>query len=432
MDANSQSKASTWLREGKMALTKSTDRMTNGAALNVKDFGAVGDGVTNDTAAIQAAINEATFYYPNPTTVAQTGVEIYFPRGIYLVDGLTIVNTGNNGYINGIALTGQWAVLKGTPSCTRIVSIDAAGPSAGEFTNGIRINGLQFDLTAMTTTGAFPYTPGSVGLRIRNSAHGRYENLTFFGGPTNNVHIHLVDNGSMNTFLNIDCSRIQIDGEDFVADFVHTTTNFYSVTCTGFKIAAAWGLGFYGCVVQNPGLNYGAAFDLTDCRHLTIIGGDFEGTSGKVFNIQGSSVSNIIASNNSVSTLPIYISGTARNSDFQDKEEWVRSVVNGNKAVIVTTSPTEIYDFRGDPADGSGNTLTAAKLMVWGKAATFSFYDEVLLFQSALTTLSSTTISGSPPARTYVLSGDRIQCSVATGDAAVQTTGIAMPDSAGF
>ncbi len=44
---------------------------------NVKDFGAVGDGVTNDTVAIQAAIN------------ASTG-SVFFPRGSYLIDGVTL------------------------------------------------------------------------------------------------------------------------------------------------------------------------------------------------------------------------------------------------------------------------------------------------------------------------------------------------------
>jgi len=50
-----------------MALTKVNTRMIDGATVNVKDFGAVGDGVTNDTTAIQAAIDSGagTVYFPN-------------------------------------------------------------------------------------------------------------------------------------------------------------------------------------------------------------------------------------------------------------------------------------------------------------------------------------------------------------------------------
>ena len=59
-----------------MALTKVTYSLISGAPVNVRDFGATGDGVTDDTAAIQAAIASA-----NAETI------IYFPEGTYKVTG---------------------------------------------------------------------------------------------------------------------------------------------------------------------------------------------------------------------------------------------------------------------------------------------------------------------------------------------------------
>lgn len=59
-----------------MSLTKATYSMIEGATVNVLDYGAVGDGVADDTAAIQAAVDAIT----------PTGGAIYFPvPGIYKI-----------------------------------------------------------------------------------------------------------------------------------------------------------------------------------------------------------------------------------------------------------------------------------------------------------------------------------------------------------
>lgn len=63
-----------------MSLTKVSFSMINGAAVNVLDFGATGDGVTNDTAAIQAAIDFAS----------AAGISIYFPAGTYSIVPATV------------------------------------------------------------------------------------------------------------------------------------------------------------------------------------------------------------------------------------------------------------------------------------------------------------------------------------------------------
>jgi hypothetical protein len=56
-----------------MALTKVSYSMIDGASVNILDFGAVGDGVVDDTAAIQAALN----------SIGAQGGTVYFPRGTY-------------------------------------------------------------------------------------------------------------------------------------------------------------------------------------------------------------------------------------------------------------------------------------------------------------------------------------------------------------
>ena len=54
--------------------------------VSVKDFGATGDGVTNDAAAINRAISQI-YLYNRVQTVAAARRTIYFPAGVYLLSG---------------------------------------------------------------------------------------------------------------------------------------------------------------------------------------------------------------------------------------------------------------------------------------------------------------------------------------------------------
>lgn len=71
-----------------MSLTKVSYSMIEGAPVSVTDFGAVGDGVTDDTAAIQAA--EAKAFATNNI--------LYFAAGNYIFDGQLVCRVSIEGY----------------------------------------------------------------------------------------------------------------------------------------------------------------------------------------------------------------------------------------------------------------------------------------------------------------------------------------------
>lgn len=99
-------------------------------SVSVLDFGAVGDGVTDDTAAIQAALN--------------SGKSIYFPIGVYLTDPLTIpyaargaVYFGDGFYHYGAT---QQTVIKAKTAAQANIFALADGANNITFTN-LRIDG---------------------------------------------------------------------------------------------------------------------------------------------------------------------------------------------------------------------------------------------------------------------------------------------------
>jgi hypothetical protein len=80
-----------------MALTKVSYAMINGDPVNVLDYGAVGDGVADDTAAIQAACAAST--------------AVFFPKGSYLINLVEGNNLALYTSTNNITITGDNATI---------------------------------------------------------------------------------------------------------------------------------------------------------------------------------------------------------------------------------------------------------------------------------------------------------------------------------
>jgi hypothetical protein len=115
--------------------------------VNVKNFGAKGNGVTNDTVAIQEAIN----------SLSPVGGSIFFPPGTYVVSALTCVTP---------------ITITGAGSKAAIIKTNAAtGDTITATASGFSIRGMGFDSLVPRTSGAF--------VKVSNSWYGSAEDLFF-------------------------------------------------------------------------------------------------------------------------------------------------------------------------------------------------------------------------------------------------------------
>lgn len=124
-----------------MALTKVSYSMISNAPLNVKDYGAKGDGTTDDTASVQAAINAVS--------ASKTTGTLEFPPGVYRITSELSIPNFNNICLEASGSFGDAISAPRTSAVT--ILYDGAVASNGAVCRSIgtgnqsRVTGLAFD-----------------------------------------------------------------------------------------------------------------------------------------------------------------------------------------------------------------------------------------------------------------------------------------------
>lgn len=171
-----------------MALTKASFSMIDGALFNVLDYGAVGDGVTDDTAAIQAAINAAQ---------AQGGGIVKLPYGQFLVSELVL--SGSQVVLEGSVNAYTYSNPQATSVLVCNTGVWAVRIIVDSSCCGLRNLGLLSNGIISTTSPFIPTQYGvEYGVLIENG-QTYMENVTVYGfqyGCT------IANAGNSNLFLN--------------------------------------------------------------------------------------------------------------------------------------------------------------------------------------------------------------------------------------
>ena len=347
-----------------MALTKAHNRMIKGSYVNVEDFGVVGDGVTDDTAGLKAAIVAARD------------------------SGQRKLMLGNSTYITSeqldvsqIDLCGQGvfaSIIKAASGFTDASILYVGSLSQDHIYENFQIDGNRTNNAASS----------SVGLLIEgNVLHDRFSTIKISecrgaciwikadgaGATRPSVNtfmdIRLIDNdniglyataGRGNAFYQCNFEQLGLEGIKTAAPDVTDPPQLFSfhecwieqvgqsAASDGVKVEGAFNFAFYRCVItaygQNPATT-GHGFNILDSYFVTLdgnaVGRNRSGTStasSAKFRFQGGARHKLIdgESTTGLTDISDFLSGYAVISPFVPITSNVQHIFFGNNASIAS------------------------------------------------------------------------------------------------
>lgn len=312
--------------------------------VNIRDFGAKGDGVTDDTSAINRALQQIYKSTYNPISSLSRRT-IYFPGGTYLTTGpilippfARLIGDGSNSAIVSQSLGNQSVVQFCDSSFQTGASI---GTASAVFPKNIDINGLGFTNSNTNVSSDIFVLDSSSNIKIQNS---QFTSNTSSGYPNLVTILSSVSSNKSITFDNC----IFANGGNAISIPGNSTFGVRAISCTFLNISNV------AVKLNNLSsfLGLGNYFGSTVNREVDNAPNSYYQTFGSYNennNIDGSPLrlGNLLISLSqeyTISTTPVVASVAANVPVMYDYTITTASAQRVGKLKVVPDSPTILFD----------------------------------------------------------------------------------------
>ena len=232
--------------------------------VSVKDFGAIGDGVVDDTVAIQAALDSGA-------------TSIYLPDGTYKVSAALVISA-NGTIVYGAGMSAT-TVHSTNVSNENIFECVGTGPDAPNSKQFITIKDLTVQGTSNGGNGIyFEYCVDSTIERVQVKNCGSYGIFTDNAFSNSFRYCRLIDNENHNMRLGAASNQIVVIGCRFQQ--AGTSNNK-----SGLQLSDGYGVSIIGCSMESNNIG----LEIEQGQNIAVIGCYFEADRSQSIRIGSSS-----------------------------------------------------------------------------------------------------------------------------------------------